>query len=61
MIPESRLGQLVRYVPVAVVHGFTVGMGAIIVVAQLPRAFEVVGGDRPGPKVDTIDQIDAVQ
>lgn len=32
------LGRLIRYVPLAVVHGFTVGMGLIIMVAEIPRA-----------------------
>jgi carbonic anhydrase len=33
-----RLGRLVRYVPVGVVEGFTAGIGAIILIGQLPRA-----------------------
>ncbi len=32
------LGRLVRLVPSTVVHGFTAGIGAIIVLQQLPRA-----------------------
>ncbi len=33
------LGKLSRYVPLPVVAGFTAGIGAIILVGQLPRAF----------------------
>ncbi|MBI5516886.1 MAG: bifunctional SulP family inorganic anion transporter/carbonic anhydrase [Deltaproteobacteria bacterium] len=33
------LGRLIRYVPVPVIEGFTAGIGAIILVGQLPRAF----------------------
>ena len=31
------LGKLVRLVPVSVVVGFTAGIGAIILIGQLPR------------------------
>lgn len=33
------LGKLIRYVPLTVVHGFTAGVGVIILIGQLPRAF----------------------
>ncbi|WP_373048009.1 SulP family inorganic anion transporter [Vulgatibacter sp.] len=33
------LGKLIRFVPVPVIAGFTAGIGAIILVGQLPRAF----------------------
>jgi carbonic anhydrase len=33
-----QLGRLVRFVPVPVVAGFTAGIGAIILIGQLPRA-----------------------
>lgn len=33
------LGKLIRFVPVPVVAGFTAGIGAIILIGQLPRAF----------------------
>ena len=33
------LGRLIRFVPVPVVAGFTAGIGAIILIGQLPRAF----------------------
>lgn len=33
------LGKLTRYVPMPVVAGFTAGIGIIIIVGQLPRAF----------------------
>lgn len=32
------LGRLVRLVPVSVVHGFTAGIGVLILIGQLPRA-----------------------
>ncbi|WP_224365919.1 bifunctional SulP family inorganic anion transporter/carbonic anhydrase [Hyalangium versicolor] len=32
-------GRLIRFVPVPVVAGFTAGIGAIILIGQLPRAF----------------------
>ena len=33
------LGRFVRLMPIAVIEGFTAGIGAIILIAQLPRAF----------------------
>jgi carbonic anhydrase len=33
------LGRLIRFIPVPVVAGFTAGIGAIILIGQLPRAF----------------------
>ncbi|HVY53853.1 MAG TPA: bifunctional SulP family inorganic anion transporter/carbonic anhydrase [Gammaproteobacteria bacterium] len=33
------LGKLSRYVPMPVISGFTAGIGAIILIGQLPRAF----------------------
>lgn len=33
------LGRLIRFVPVPVIEGFTAGIGAIILMGQLPRAF----------------------
>jgi len=33
------LGKLARYVPLPVVAGFTAGIGAIILIGQIPRAF----------------------
>jgi len=41
-----RLGRLIRYVPAAVVHGFTVGMGLIIMVAEIPRALGLHSPDQ---------------
>jgi len=41
-----RLGRLVHYVPLAVVHGFTAGMGVIIMVAQVPRALGLPAPDQ---------------
>jgi carbonic anhydrase len=40
------LGRVIRYLPVAVVHGFTAGMGTIIVVGQLPRALGMPAPDQ---------------
>ncbi len=40
------LGRLVHYVPVAVVHGFTAGIGVIIMMAQLPRAIGMPAPDQ---------------
>lgn len=39
------LGRLVRLVPSTVVHGFTAGIGAIIVLQQLPRALGFAAPD----------------
>jgi carbonic anhydrase len=33
------LGRVIRLVPTSVVHGFTAGIGVIIILQQLPRAF----------------------
>jgi carbonic anhydrase len=33
------LGKLIRFVPIPVIAGFTAGIGAIILIGQLPRAF----------------------
>lgn len=33
------LGKLARYVPLPVIAGFTAGIGAIIIIGQIPRAF----------------------
>lgn len=41
-----RVGRFIHYVPVAVVHGFTAGMGVIIIVAQLPRALGLPAPDQ---------------
>ena len=43
-----RLGRLGRYVPLPVIAGFTAGIGVIIVIGQLPRAF----GLTPPPESD---------
>lgn len=42
------LGKLSRYVPLPVIAGFTAGIGVIIIVGQLPRAF----GLMPPPEAD---------
>lgn len=34
-----KLGRFARYVPLPVIAGFTAGIGAIIIIGQLPRAF----------------------
>ncbi|SEU14822.1 bifunctional SulP family inorganic anion transporter/carbonic anhydrase [Stigmatella erecta] len=39
------LGRIVRFVPLPVVAGFTAGIGAIIFIWQLPRAFGLVSPD----------------
>jgi carbonic anhydrase len=39
------LGRFVRLVPVSVVHGFTAGIGVIILVGQLPRAIGLPSPD----------------
>jgi carbonic anhydrase len=44
------IGRLARYVPLPVIAGFTAGIGAIIIIGQLPRAF----GLQPPPESDTI-------
>ncbi len=31
-------GRVIRFIPITVVHGFTAGVGAIILIGQLPRA-----------------------
>ncbi|HVE43822.1 MAG TPA: bifunctional SulP family inorganic anion transporter/carbonic anhydrase [Gammaproteobacteria bacterium] len=36
------IGKLARYVPLPVISGFTAGIGVIILVGQLPRAFGLV-------------------
>lgn len=40
------LGRFVRYVPVPVVAGFTAGIGAIIIIGQLPRALGLTPPDQ---------------
>jgi carbonic anhydrase len=45
------LGKLVRLVPVSVVEGFTAGIGAIILIGQLPRAL----GLPPPPESHVLD------
>ncbi len=47
------LGRFVRLVPVSVIEGFTAGIGAIIVVGQLPRAL----GMPPPPQAHILDVI----
>jgi carbonic anhydrase len=42
------LGKLGRYVPIPVIAGFTAGIGVIILIGQLPRAF----GLEPPPESD---------
>ncbi len=44
-------GKLARYVPVPVIAGFTAGIGAIIIINQLPRAFGLL----PPQESNTID------
>jgi carbonic anhydrase len=39
------LGRVIRFVPVSVVAGFTAGIGAIILIAQLPRALGLPSPD----------------
>ncbi len=39
------LGTLIRYVPVPVIAGFTAGIGAIILIGQLPRALGLPAPD----------------
>lgn len=39
------LGQLVRFVPLPVIAGFTAGIGAIILIGQLPRALGLAPPD----------------
>ncbi len=41
-----RLGQLVRFVPTPVVAGFTAGIGAIILIGQLPRVLGLAPPDQ---------------
>jgi len=36
------LGRLTRYVPIPVISGFTAGIGVIIFIGQLPRAFGLI-------------------
>lgn len=40
------LGTIMKYVPVPVIGGFTAGIGAIILVGQLPRAFDLPPPDQ---------------
>ena len=44
-------GKFARYVPLPVIAGFTAGMGAIIIINQLPRAFGLL----PPQESNTID------
>lgn len=39
------IGRLARYVPLPVISGFTAGIGVIILIGQLPRAFGLVPPD----------------
>ena len=45
------LGKLGRYVPLPVIAGFTAGIGVIILISQLPRAFGLL----PPPESHTLD------
>jgi carbonic anhydrase len=45
------LGKLGRYVPIPVIAGFTAGIGVIILIGQLPRAFGLL----PPAESNTID------
>ncbi|MDC0713947.1 SulP family inorganic anion transporter [Stigmatella sp. ncwal1] len=40
------LGKIIRFVPLPVVSGFTAGIGAIILIWQLPRAFGLASPDQ---------------
>ena len=40
-----RLGRFVRMVPVSVIHGFSAGVGVIILIGQLPRALGLPAPD----------------
>lgn len=46
MTGVTGLGRLVRYVPVPVIAGFTAGIGAIILIGQLPRALGLPAPDQ---------------
>ena len=47
------LGKFSRYVPLPVIAGFTAGIGAIILMGQLPRAFGIM----PPPESDILSVI----
>lgn len=51
------LGQLSRYVPLPVIAGFTAGIGVIILIGQLPRAF----GLEPPPESHIFDVFSHIQ
>lgn len=41
-----RIGRYIRFVPVSVIAGFTAGIGAIILIGQLPRVFGLAPPDQ---------------
>ena len=44
----ARAGRYVRYLPLPVVEGFTVGIAIVIALQQVPAALGVPGGGREG-------------
>lgn len=48
LLAVSRIGRVVRYLPISVVEGFTAGIAVVIALQQVPNMLGVSGGDVEG-------------